>query len=311
MGQLWSQTFPPKPQFHAEDVPDLSGKVMIVTGGNTGIGKEIVRVLLTHNAKVYLAARNVDKGHAAIEELKKDTGKEATFLQLDLCSLKSIRGAVDEFSQKERELHALFNNGGVMFLTSSPHAMDVTEDGYDIQWATNALGPFYFTKLLIPALTAGAKQSADGKARVTFSASIVQTKSIKYDVMTDTPARKKMCADQRYGQSKFANVVMAREFARRYGDKGLLFNSLDPGGIKTGLQQHMPGLMRTLLNPMLHPVPMGALTPLWAATSPEAVDLNGKFLIPFARVGVASEASQDPKVGEKLFEYFEEEVKKH
>ncbi|KDR69693.1 hypothetical protein GALMADRAFT_77276 [Galerina marginata CBS 339.88] len=298
IGQLWSQTFPPKTKFRAEDVPDLSGKVMLVTGGNTGIGKEIVRVLLTHNAKVYLAARNVDKGRAAIDELQKDTGKEAILLQLDLCSLKSIQGAAEEFSSKERELHALFNNGGVMFLTSGPHALEVTEDGYDIQWATNALGPFYFTTLLMPALTAGAKQSPDGKARVTFSASIVQTKSINYDVMTDTPARKKMSADQRYGQSKFANVVMAREFARRYGDKGLLFNSLDPG-------KPLLRFIKIHLSPMLYPAPMGALTPLWAATSPEAADLNGKFLIPFARVGVASDASQDPKVGEKLFEYLE------
>lgn len=82
-------------------------------GGNTGIGKEIVRVLLNRNAKVYLAARNAEKGRAAIEELKKDTGKEATFLKLDLCSLKSIRSAADEFSEKERELHVLINNGYV------------------------------------------------------------------------------------------------------------------------------------------------------------------------------------------------------
>lgn len=67
-------------------------------------------MLLTHNAKVYLAARNVDKGRAAIEELKNDTGKEAIFLQLDLSSLKSIQQAVEEFSKKEHELHALFNN---------------------------------------------------------------------------------------------------------------------------------------------------------------------------------------------------------
>ena len=83
----------------------------IISGGNTGIGKEIVRVLLQKNAKVYLASRNVDKGHAAIDELKKDTGKEAKFLELDLCSLKSIRNAAEEFGKKERELHALFNNG--------------------------------------------------------------------------------------------------------------------------------------------------------------------------------------------------------
>lgn len=88
-----------------------SNSFSVTLGGNAGIGKEIVRVLLTHNAKVYLAARNVDKGHAAIEELKQATGKEAILLQLDLCSLKSIQHAADEFSKNERELHALFNNG--------------------------------------------------------------------------------------------------------------------------------------------------------------------------------------------------------
>ncbi|KAF8968801.1 NAD-binding protein, partial [Flammula alnicola] len=276
MGQAWSQTFPPAAKYHVEDVPDLSGKVMIVTGGNSGIGKEIVRALLTHNAKVYLAARNPDKGKAAIEELKKDTGKEALYLKLDLASLNSVRNAAEEFLSKENQLNALFNNGGVMFLTSTAHALDVTEDGYDIQWGTNALGPFYFTKLLVPALLEAAKNSEDNKARVTFAASIVQTKSIKWDTLTDTPARKKMCADQRYGQAKFANVVLSREFARRYGDKGLVFTSMDPGGIKTDLQRHMPGLMRSMLNLMLHPPVMGALTHLWAATSPEAVDINGK-----------------------------------
>jgi retinol dehydrogenase-12 len=85
--------------------------IQITSGGNTGIGKEIVRVLLQKNAKVYLASRNVDKGHAAIDELKKETGKEAQFLEIDLCSLKSIRNAAEEFGKKERELHALFNNG--------------------------------------------------------------------------------------------------------------------------------------------------------------------------------------------------------
>jgi len=309
MGQTWSQTFPPTPKFHAEDVPDLAGKVMLVTGGNSGIGKEIVKGLLNRNAKVYLAARNPEKAKVAIEELKKETGHEAVFLELDLASLESVQHAADDFLRNERELHALFNNGGVMFLNPGTNALDLTKDGYDIQWGTNVVGPFRLTQLLIPALIEGAKSSPDGKARITFAASIVQTSSIKWDTLTDTPERKKRWPEFRYGQSKFANVVLAREFARRYGDQGLVFTSMDPGGIKTDLQRHMPGWLRGVLNLMLKPPHFGALTPLWAATSPETVDYNGKFLIPFARVGVPSPASQDPETGVKVWETLEQQVK--
>ena len=115
-------------------------------------------------------------------------------------------------------------SSGIMFLSNPPKELDLTEDGFDIQWGTNVLGkclhihdnvqqtnllfegPFYFTKLLMPALISAAQSSEDKKARVTFTASIVQSKGIKFDTLTDTPARKKMSADQRYGQSKFVSI---------------------------------------------------------------------------------------------------------
>jgi len=114
---------------------------------------------------------------------------------------------------------------------------------------------------LAPALIEGAKTSSDGKARITFAASIVQTKAISWDTLTDTPARKKLWPEWRYGQSKFvrglrlyfavddahlflpqANVVLAREFARRYGDKGLVFTSMDPGKLHFSLSALMISL---------------------------------------------------------------------
>ncbi|KAG5722760.1 hypothetical protein E4T56_gene7956 [Termitomyces sp. T112] len=307
MGQGLSQTFPPAAKYSVDHIPDLSGKVMVVTGGNTGIGKEIVRALLIHNAKVYMASRNVAKGKAAIEELKKDTGKEALFLELDLASLTSVRRAAAEFLEKEKELHTLFNNGGIMFLTETQQSMSITEDGYDIQWGTNALGPFHLTQLLMPALLAAARNS-NKNARVIFTSSIALSKGINFDTLKDTPARKKIGASERYGQSKLANIILAQEIARRYGDKGVIGVSLDPGGTKTGLQQHLPGWARPILNLMLHPPANGALTSLFAGTS-ESTELNGKFLIPFARIGVASTAAQNPELGQRLWSYLEEEVK--
>ncbi|KAG6907099.1 hypothetical protein DXG01_010512 [Tephrocybe rancida] len=326
MGQMWSQTFPPATTYSADQIPDLSGKVMVVTGtpedlatltfvdleinsgGNTGIGKEIVRALLSHNAKVYMASRNAEKAKTAIEELEKDTGKKAFFLELDLASLRSVRKAAAEFSSKEQELHTLFNNGGAMFMMEAPHSMDVTEDGYDIQWGTNVVGPFHFTQLLMPALLAAGGNS-DDKSRVVFTSSIALSKDINFDSLGDTPERKKVGADQRYGQSKLANIILAREVAQRYGDKGVIAVSLDPGGTKTDLQQHMPGWFRSMLSLLLHPPAKGALTPLYAGTT-KSMDLNGKFLIPWARVGYAPAAAHNPDLGQKLWSYLEEEVKR-
>jgi len=96
------QSFPPKSKFSVSDIPDLSGKVIIVTGGNIGIGYETARALLPRNAKVYLACRSKSKAEAAIKALKDDTGKEAFFLQLDLADIKGIRRSVAGFKECDR-----------------------------------------------------------------------------------------------------------------------------------------------------------------------------------------------------------------
>ena len=110
MGQIftmlrrsWDEGRPPKPTWTAKDVPDLSGKVVIVTGGYAGIGLETVRALLPKNAKVYIAGRSKSKADAAIKQLKDETGKEALFIELDLANLKSVKKAAEEFMR-----HALY-----------------------------------------------------------------------------------------------------------------------------------------------------------------------------------------------------------
>ena len=105
---LYDQSRPPKSQFSIDDIPDLTGKVVIVTGGNAGVGKETVYALLRKNAKVYMASRSRSRALPAIEELKGKTGKEAIFLELDLASLKSIKRAVEEFT-RFAELYLFYN----------------------------------------------------------------------------------------------------------------------------------------------------------------------------------------------------------
>jgi retinol dehydrogenase-12 len=97
LGALFRQIFPPAPEWAVDKIPDLSGQVFIVTGGNAGIGKETCKQLLLKNAKVYLAARSESKAQAALEELEKETGKEAIFLKLDLSDLDATKKSAQEF----------------------------------------------------------------------------------------------------------------------------------------------------------------------------------------------------------------------
>jgi len=145
-----------------DDIPDQSGKVAIVTGGNTGIGKTTCQVLLAKGAKVYMGARNQEKAEEAINDLKKATGKEDIhWLQMDLADIASVREAAERFKRQEKELHMLINNAGIM---ATPFAL--TRDGYEMQWGTNVVGHFVLTKCLLPVLEETASRAPPGTVRV-------------------------------------------------------------------------------------------------------------------------------------------------
>jgi len=311
LSQGLSQSFfIPKPKFAVDNIPDLSGKVTLVTGGNTGIGKETVKALLSKNAKVYMASRSKTKAEAAIADLERDTGKKAIFLEVDLADLGSVKAAVDTFHSQEKELHILFNNGGVMI----PAMKDLTKQGYDLQFGTNVLGHFYFTSLLLPTLSETAKASPPGTVRVittSSSASFFFPKSdIDYETLRSGNARDKMGTQTLYAQSKLGNALVAREIARRYGSEGIISISLNPGNITSDLQRTVPKpalwFMRTFI---LFPTPLGAITQLYAGTAPEAAEHNGKFLVPWARVGKHTRASNSPENATRLWDWLEAQVK--
>ncbi|KAG6374228.1 hypothetical protein JVT61DRAFT_4887 [Boletus reticuloceps] len=310
MGALWSvineNFFPGRATFKTADVPDMTGKVVLVTGGTAGIGKETARVLLTKNAKVWITARDQSKGEAVLKELKDATGKDANLIVMNLANLKSIKRAADEFNSKETQLNVLFNNAGVMI----PPIEMLTDDDYDLQFGTNVLGHFYFTKFVLPTLLSTAKSSSDGTARIVNTASNGHWYGgLKFDTMKDGPARSKEGPWQLYGQSKTGNIVFALELSRRYGDQGIVSTSLNPGGIKTDLQRHSGGFLQWIADYFLYDVSYGAITQLYAGTIPDGKTLNGKYLIPWARIGYPRPDTQDPEIGKKLWEYLEEQVK--
>ncbi|KAJ7642055.1 NAD(P)-binding protein [Roridomyces roridus] len=309
---LLRQFIPPKAKWSVDEIPDLTGQVMLVTGGNSGIGRETVKVLLQHNAKIYIAGRSESKCMEVIKSLETETGRRAEFLQLDLSDLSSVKTAAEEFARRESKLNVLFNNAGVMW----PPADMLTAQKIDLAFGTNTLGPFYFTKLLLPTLIATAA-STGTKVRIINTASIAgqmhpQADGINYNTLLDGPARRKKDKVYIYGQSKLGNIIVSNELARRYADQGIVSISLNPGNLRSELARHET-------NPIVHwivywvvsyPVPLGALTQLWAGTMKAAEGLNGGYLLPWARVGAMPPAAADPAAGKALWTWLEEQVER-
>ncbi|KAJ7182395.1 NAD(P)-binding protein [Mycena crocata] len=292
------------PKFNpARDIPDLSGKVILVTGGNSGIGYETVKALLLKNATVYLAARSPSKGKEAIAQLETDTGKRAEFLELDLADLKSVRRAAEAFLARESRLDILFNNGGVMI----PPTDQLTAQGYDLQFGTNTIGHFFFTELLaspvlfltlcanymmyqLAALTAS-HAHFNVPARIIHTTSTGHTVSPKREVFLDAvkggPARDalvkkwgKLTAPWNlYGASKLGNIIVSNYYAKAHSDV-LVSCALHPGLIQSGVQRHGPGVLKFITRIAFSPTPVGAYTQLWAGTVAAPKDINGKYFLP-------------------------------
>ncbi|EPT02095.1 NAD-binding protein [Fomitopsis schrenkii] len=307
-GPIYRQSYPPKPEFSTSQIPDLTGRVIIVTGGNAGIGKETIRVLLEHNAKVYMASRDRKKAEAAIEELKKTTGREALFLELNLANLASVRKAAETFLTQEKELHVLFNNAGIY---DAPTDW-LTDDGYDMTFGVNVVGHFLLTQLLMPALEAGKDTSPDHYSRIIWLSSFGSYLStLHWDTLKDTPQRKKVRPEALYAQSKFAALLLARECAKRFGDQGILSLSVNPGNIQTEIFRHVPKVDLTLTTLVFrqHPIEYGALTQLWAGTMPEALKHNGEYVVPWARIADRARAeAYDDELCAQLWKWLEKEV---
>jgi len=170
-------------------------------------------------------------------------------------------------------------------------------------------GHYYLTTLLLPALKSAAISDPSFGARVITMSSVGHHfHDINYAALRDEPVRKNMGREALYSQSKYGNVVFATELARRYGDSNIISTSVHPGIIASELHRHMNAFARYCIKKALYTPPYGALTPLWAGTTDEGKGLNGKYLIPWARIGSPRLDSQDPEVGQKLLAWLEDQI---
>lgn len=283
----------PTPELTSANLSNQHGKVTLITGAYAGVGFQLAKILYEHDATVWLAGRNTEKGHEAIEALQAAYPRSKGtlyFLRLDLSDLATIKPAVSCFLESNRSgrLDVLVNNAGVM----APPADQSSAQGHELQMATNCLGPYLLTKLLQPTLRQTAVAAPHGSVRVLWAASLgVDVLSPPGGITCDDThiySPDPSTAMRNYAASKAGNVFLANQLSRRPEYQNVHHLSFNPGNLLTELQRHGNRVLLAFLRwSMLYPSQFGAYTELYAGWSGEAgqKERNGKFVRPWGRFG--------------------------
>jgi WW domain-containing oxidoreductase len=274
---------------------NLEGKTILVTGCNSGLGQEAMRVLAMRGARVVGTARTVEKAKAACDGVK---GKTIP-LACELSDPASVRACVESVKQQNLMLDAIICNAGIMALPKLEKA-----HGYELQFFTNHIGHFILVTGLLGQLTE--------TGRVVMLSSAAHTQAPKETIEFDNlDGSKGYGAWRNYGQSKIANLLFAKELARRFAGTKKTANAVHPGVIQTNLGRHMnsvAGFVFGLVGPLvLKTVPQGAATEVFVATSPTLAAVSGEY---FADSNVAKSRADanDAAIAKRLWEISEKIV---
>ncbi|KAK4502037.1 hypothetical protein PRZ48_007848 [Zasmidium cellare] len=286
MGVTFSQFFPPRPTLTEVNLPSQKGRVFIVTGGASGVGFELCKILYQAGGKVYLAGRSPRGARLAATRIKAivcDDPGEFNFLYLDLQDLKTIRPAVEAFTAAESRLDVLFNNAGVF----KPPQGSVSAQGHELQIATNCLGPYLFTQLLMPILASTAQSSPSAAVRIVWTSTLLVDMSAPTGGgITAETLSKVMITDPstNYTTSKTGNWFLAKFFSDQLSKHGILSITQNPGNLATQSLRHLHWIMPYLMAPLSHDPKFGAYTELYAGISNDlSLEDGGSYIIPWGR----------------------------
>jgi len=312
---LWSST----PAFNPDtDLPDLTGKVIIVTGGNAGIGYGTVQHLARHGAKVYMATRSESKALAAVEQLKKEGlgpgNGEIVYLSLDLADPHNAKNAGLEFMEKEQRLDILINNAAMMMA-------EYGRARYDIQdiMMTNHIGPFVFTMTLLPLLKKTANEPGTDVRIVNLTSnaiySIKDTRFRGRVDFNDDHAKAWSPGFARYGRTKLANILFTKSLQKQFDEAQIpiIAISVHPGVVYSRASQiydrqlnpFLGALFKFWASNFFTDIPHGAYTSVLAAAWPnirqEAEKYKATYLIPVGKITKPTDDALKPELADELW----------
>jgi len=270
----------------------MQGRVCLITGGTSGIGKSAAQALARMGAGVVIVGRNPEKTRQVVEELRSATGSKVDSLIADLSSQQEVRRLASEFQGKYSQLHVLLNNAGATFRTRQ-----LSVDGIEMTFALNHLAYFLLTNLLLDTLRASAPARI-----INVSSDAHSGGKIEFD---NLQGERSYSSFGPYGNSKLANILFTKELARRLEGTGVTSNALHPGLTSTGFGRNNPGFLMTIMRsviPLIARSPeKGAQTSIYLASSPEVQSITGEYFVN-CRVAKTAPQAADMAVAKRLWD---------
>ncbi len=279
----------------------MEDKVVLITGGNDGIGKATACELAERGAKVILACRNEVKAEKAVSYIQhKSQNDQVYYLPCDLSSFESVQQAAAVFKRQFDRLDVLINNAGV-FTTD----LQFTDEGYELQFGVNHLGHFLLTQLLVDSL----REAASPRVVNVSSVAYLHGK-IDFDNLRGEKGNSAFKALKAYAQSKLANVLFTREFSRRFS--GITANALHPGVVRTSFgaktSKWTVRLLWLLWQPFMCPPEKGASTSVYLATADRLEGVTGQFFDQNGCCRRPARAAKNDMLAKKLWRYSQEAI---
>jgi NAD(P)-dependent dehydrogenase (short-subunit alcohol dehydrogenase family) len=273
----------------------MRGRVCLVTGANRGLGKATALGLARQGATVVILGRDALRVALASDEVRRESGNpDVSYLVLDLGSLASVRNAAGEVTRRFDAVHVLVNNAGVNLGRRA-----VTDDGIEMTFAVNHLGPFLLTNLLLPLLRAGAPSRVVNVTSWFERFGRIDFHDIRRTQRRYGPLRA-------YYQSKLANTLFTYELAERVTGTGITVNCVDPGLAATDLLRDRawwsPRWLQRVWQTVLLSPDCGARAAIHAATAPELAGVNGRCFGSGGQVKRTSRRSHDSALGKRLWD---------
>ena len=273
----------------------MDGKVVLITGGTSGIGKATATALAAMGARVVLTGRNEERGERAVEEIQRESGSEVSLMLADLAVQADVRRLAEEFQERHDRIDVLVNNAGVVQSERTE-----TTDGIEATLAVNHLAPFLLTNLLLDLL----KRSASSRI-ITLASEAERWAKMDLD---DLQSRRKYKGMQVYGMTKLANIMFTFELAEILRGTGVTANCVHPGAVNTNFATHNRGVMTLLFRafkPFMRSPEQGADTVIYLASSTDVEGMTGKYLSD-RKLITASDMAYDEDLRKRLWNISEE-----